>query len=76
MGYAYKYTWFGADSCGPDQKKVKIFRKIKQKVLVIRKIVVPLYRVKEITRRTGPVPGKKRRNENDKGNRQQRWVQL
>ena len=40
-------------------KKVK---KIKVKVLVFQKKVVSLHRVKEITRRPGPVPGKEQSN--------------
>lgn len=35
------------------------------KLLVFQKIVVPLHRVKEITQRPGPVPGKETDNETE-----------
>ena len=38
---------------------MRFFAKIKEKLLEIRKIVVPLYRVQDRTPRPGPVPGKK-----------------
>ena len=43
-----------------NQKKCNFFRKIKEKLLEIRKIVVPLYWVKELTRPTERVFGTKK----------------
>ena len=53
-----KYTAIGTENCTNQQKKCTILRKIKENLLEIRKIVVPLYRVQDRTPRPGPVPGK------------------
>ena len=61
-----------------NQKKCNFFRKIKEKLLEIRKIVVPLYRVKELTRPTERVFGTKKhlKNENyfEQNGRQDEYV--
>lgn len=43
----------------PPTKKMRFFAKIKEKLLEIRKLVVPLHRVKELTQPTGRVSGTK-----------------
>jgi hypothetical protein len=53
-----KYGEFG-EILHPPTKKMRFFAKIKEKLLEIRKLVVPLHRVKELTKPTGRVSGTK-----------------